>query len=337
VAISRKLLVSSSLAFASIACAADTSLLNLVMPNAKVLFGANVERILDSQIGKAIGSEIQAKLPELQQVLQKAGFDPAHDIKEVLIAAGGKGQNGPALFLVRGSFNSDKIKDAVSGTGRVPHIYEGVPILENPSKTHGAFAFLDGTIAVGGDLDQVRAAIRRRTHPTELTEHMAAQVDEISNRYDIWVIAAAPLGEMTSGISGPQLQQAGDLIKAVQEVSGGLKFSANLDLGAELTTRSEKDAEKLRDTLQFLVGLAAASQKEASAIDPSALKFTTDSKTVRIALTVTGEQLKKTYELQMARWHRADTHDTQPPARDTGVTIQTSERDMGTVVVSSAK
>jgi hypothetical protein len=337
VAISRKLLVSSSLAFASIACAADTALLNLVMPDAKVLFGANVERILDSQIGKAVGSEIQGRLPELQQVLQKAGFDPAHDIKEVLIAASGKGQNGPALFLVRGSFNSDKIRAAIGGTGRAPHIYEGVPILENPSKTNGAFAFLDGTIAVGGDLDQVRAAIRRRTHPTALTEHMAAQVDEISDRYDVWVIAAAPLGEMTSGISGPQLQQAGDLIKAVQEVSGGLKFSANLDLGAELTTRSEKDAEKLRDTLQLLVGLAAASQKEASAIDPSALKFTTDSKTVRIALTVTGEQLKKTYELQMARWHRAATAATQPPARVTGVTIQTSERDMGTVVVSSAK
>ena len=82
----------------TVAFGADSSLLTLVMPDAQVLCGANVERILKSEIGKEIGSQIQGKLPELQQAIQKTGFDPAKDLKEVLIAATGKGKNGPAWF-----------------------------------------------------------------------------------------------------------------------------------------------------------------------------------------------------------------------------------------------
>ena len=340
----RKLAVLSVL-FGAVACAADSTLLNLVMPDAQVLCGANVERIVHSQIGQEIGSQIQGKFSEIQQVIQKTGFDPTRDLKEVLIAATGKGQNGPALGLVRGSFDPDKIRTAIASTGRTPETYQGVQILDNPSQSKGAFAFLDGTIAVGGDLDQVQAAIRRRLHPTTLGPQLAARIAAISDRYDIWVVSATSLSKMTDGISSPQMKQAGDLVKMIDQVSGGLKFSENLDLGVELTTHTAQEAEKLRDALQLLVSMAAASQKGASTVDPDALKLTAEAKTVRIAFTVTGEQLKKTYELQMARMqHAAEQAAKQtsltpakPAVQDTGITIQTSERDMGTVVVSSTK
>ena len=337
-AILRKVFV-VSLLFGVVAFAADSSLLNLVMPDAQILCGANVERIIKSPIGKEIGSQIQGKLPEFQQALQKTGFDPTKDLKEVLLAATGQGQKGPALVLVRGSFNPDKIRAAIASTGRTPQVYQGVQILANPSKTNGAFAFLDGTIAVGGDLDQVQAAIRRRSHATTLNPQLAAQVTAMSDRYDIWVVSAASLGKMTDGISGPQLKQAGDMLKMIDQVSGGLKFTENLDLGVELTTHSAKDAEKLRDALQLLVGMAAASQKDSSALDLNALKLTAEAKTVRIAFTVTHEQLKKTYEMQMAKLQHPTTEaaPAKPVVQDTGLTIQSSESDMGTVVLSSTK
>ena len=340
----RNLLVLSA-SFGAIACAADSSLLNLVMPDAQVLFGANVERIVQSQIGQEIGSQIQGKFPEAQQILQKTGFNPSRDVKEVLIAATAKGQNGPALCLVRGSFDAAKVQAAIASTGRTPQMYQGVQILNNSSQSNGAFAFLDGTIAVGGDLDQVRAAIRRRANHTVLAAQLASQVTAISDRYDIWVISAASLGKMADGISSQQMGQMGDMVKTIDQVSGGLKFSANLDLGVELTTHTEKDAEKLRDALQLLVSMAAASQKDATALDLNALKLTADAKTVRMAFVVTGEQLKKTYELQMARMQHAGTEapnqaaaaPAKPAVKDTGITIQSSERDMGTVVLSSTK
>ncbi len=320
-----------------IACAADSSLLNLVMPDAQVLIGANVERIISSKIGQEIGGQLQGKLPEIRQVVQKTGFDPAKDLKEVLIAATGKGQNGPALFLIRGSFDPEKVRAAVASTGRKPRTYMGVQILANPSESKSAFAFLDGTVAVGGDLDQVQAAIRRRSHPTTLEPKLAERVTAMRDQYDIWVVSAASLSQMTEGISTDQMKQAGDLIKMIDQVSGGLKFSANLDLGVDLTTRGEKDAERLRDALNLLIGMAAASQKEAHAFDMNALKLTADAKTVHIAFTVTGEQLKKTSEMQMARMQNVTIAQPKPVPQDSGITIQSSERDMGTVVLSSTK
>ena len=337
-AILRKLFVASIL-FSVVAFAADSSLLNLVMPDAQILFGVNVDRIVKSQIGKEIGSQIQGKLPEVQQALQKTGFDPTKDLKEVLIAATAQGQKGPALVLVRGTFDADKIRAAIATTGRTPQVYQGVQILDNPSKTNGAFAFLDGTIAVGGDLDQVQAAIRRRSHATTLNPQLAEQVAAMSERYDIWVVSAASLGKMTDGISGPQLKQAGELLKTIDHVSGGLRFTENLDLGIELTTHNPKEAEKLRDTLQMLISMAAASQKGSSAVDLNAMKLTAEAKTVHIAITVTGEQLKKTYEMQLAKMqHPAVEAPVAKPVVDNGgLTIQSSESDMGTVTLSSTK
>jgi hypothetical protein len=329
-----------SLVLSAAACAADTSLLDLVMPDAHVLVGANVEHILSSQIGKDIGSQIQNKVPDLQQILLKAGFDPTHDLQEILIAATGKGQNGPVLFLVRGSFDAAKVSAAAASTGRTPQIYEGVPIMDNPSQSNGAFAFLNGSIAVGGDLDQVKAAIRRRNHPAVLSSELASRVASLSDRYDIWALSTAPLSEMTSGASNPQMKQATDLARSIQQVSGGIKLTADLELAAELMTHNEKEATQLRDTLQFFSGLALASKQNRSGLDPQALKLTADAKTVRISVLVTAEQLKKAYEGQMARLEHGATPVAvvrKPPAQDMGLTIQTSERDMGIVIVSPTK
>ena len=67
-AISRKLL-SVSLVFSAIACAADPALLNLVMPGAKIFAGVNVERILASPIGKEIDSKVRDSLVSLSRLL----------------------------------------------------------------------------------------------------------------------------------------------------------------------------------------------------------------------------------------------------------------------------
>jgi hypothetical protein len=328
-----------ALVFSAAACAADPSLLNLVMPDARVLVGVNVERILSSPIGKEIESKIQGRAPELQQILQKTGFDPTKDLQEILIAATGKGQNGPALFLVRGSFDAAKVSAAAVSTGRTPQTYEGVQIMDNPSESKGAFAFLDETIAVGGDLDQVKAAIRRQKHHTVLNADLASQVASLSDRYDIWVISTTPLSEMTSGDANPQMKQATDLARSIQQLSGGVKFTANLELAAELTTHNDQEAVQLRDTLGFFIGLAAASKQNTSGLDPKALKLTAEAKTVRISVLVTGDQLKKAWETQVARMQPGATPVAAVVKRpaEQGLTIQSSERDMGTVTLGPNK
>ena len=54
-------------------------------------------------------------------------------------------------------------------------------------------------------------------------------------------------------------------MKAIDQVSGGVKFTKNLDLGVELTTHSAKEAEKLRDAVQMIIGMAAQAKRTAGA------------------------------------------------------------------------
>ncbi len=339
VAISRKLLI-SSLALNAAAWAADPSLLDLVMPDARVLAGVNVERILASPFGKEIGPQIRTGSPELRQLLEQTGFDPTRDLKEVLVASTGEGPKPPALFLIRGSFDTAKFSSLVGGPKATTENYEGVQIMINQSRGGSAVASLDNTLLIGGDLAEVRAAIHRRTHHTVLSAPVATQVATLSARYDIWGMSNVSLAELAASARKSNVQQVADTLQSIERISGGMRFSPDMELAADVETRSAKDAASVRDTLGFFSSLAAANQQNPSGLKPDAFKLSVDGRTVRIALTIPEEDLKKAYQMQMARM-RAMPKPAAPAkprvADDGGIMVQSSEKDMGTVTLHPGK
>ena len=72
-----RIFITIFLAFGAIASAADPTLLNLVMPDAKVAFGVNVEKIVASPIGRELSSQIRQAPPELQVVTRCRRAAPA--------------------------------------------------------------------------------------------------------------------------------------------------------------------------------------------------------------------------------------------------------------------
>jgi hypothetical protein len=162
-------------------------------------------------------------------------------------------------------------------------------------------ALLDSTTVIGGDLEQVRAAIRRRESSTPLGETFAAKAAKLSSQYDVWGFSTVSLAGMAPAAPNASLQQAADLLKSIQQVSGGIRFSPDMEMAAELVTRSQKDAESIRDTLGFVSAFLAANQKNASGLKADALKVSVNARTVHIALHITEAELKKAYEMQMAR------------------------------------
>jgi hypothetical protein len=345
VATSRRL-IAISLAFGAIACAADPTLLNLVMPDAKVAFGVNVEKIVASPISQQLGAQIRQAPPELQQIFKGTGFDPTRDLKEILIASTGQGQNAPTLILARGTFDIAKLSAFAVSSGRPAVLYEGVPILTHPSQSSGAMALLDSTTVIGGDLDQVQAAIRRRANSAPLGTEFAAKAARLSEQYDVWGFSTVSLASMVPAAApNPSLQQAADLLKAIRQVSGGMRFSPDMEMAVEVVTRTQKDAENIRDTLGFVSAFLTANQKNPSGLKADALKVSVNARTVHIALHITEAELKKAYQMQMARnaaMPGVTTNGGQPPAQpkarpaDTGLIIQSSEKDMGTVTLPPA-
>ena len=351
-AISRTL-ITISLAFGAIASAADPALLNLAMPDAKVAFGVNVEKIVASPIGQQLRAQIRQAPAELQQIFQSTGFDPSRDLKEILIVSTGQGQNAPTLIMARGTFDIDKLSAFAVTSGRPAVLYEGVPILTHPSKSSGAMAMLDGTTVIGGDLDQVQAAIRRRAKSAPADNEFAAKAAKLSEQYDVWGFSTVSLaGMVPTTAPNPQLQQAAEMLKAIRQVSGGMRFSPDMELALDLATRTQKDAENIRDTLSFVSAFVTANQKNPSGLKPDALKVVVSARAVHIALHITEADLKKAYQMQMARnaalpggmpGMAGIISNSQPLAQqkarpvDTGIVIQSSEKDMGTVTLPPNK
>jgi hypothetical protein len=333
VAVSRRFLA-TSLVFSAIGCAADSTLLNLVMPNARVVVGINLERIMASPIGQQMNSQIRNSNPEIRQIFEGTGFDPARDLKEVVIAATGMEKNGPSLVLVRGSLDLAKISAFSATQGLPPTNYEGVPVMMQRGARDSAFALVDNSLAIFGGIESVHQAIRRHASGAPFSGEVAAKALALSHRYDAWVISTVPMTEMAARAKASNLQQVSDLVSSIEQITAGMRFSPDMEISADLVTHSAKDAASVRDAMRFFASMLS-NQQNNPGLTPDALKVTLDARTVRLSLHITEEQLKKMNEMQMAR--RARQPIQPPPPANSDVVIQSSEGDMGTVTLPPKK
>src|SRR5262249_53199203 len=125
--------------------AVDSGLLNLVMPDAKVLSGVQVDQTIVSPFAQYVLGQFQPNDAELTTFISTTGFAPRHDLREVLVATTG---NSTVLLLGRGTFNIAQITAAATAHGGTVTQYNGVNIISQQGKGNGAVAFLDGGTAV---------------------------------------------------------------------------------------------------------------------------------------------------------------------------------------------
>lgn len=249
--------------------AADPSLLSLVMPDAKVIAGLNVDQARTSPFGLYVLTHMQFDDPDFIKFIAATGFDPRRDVREVVIAANGV-EYDPSKWLVlaKGSFDAPRIEGAAEAAGGAVVKYRGVKIVTlgtleakmpatGSKTTHGAIALLDPSTAVMGDLPLVQAAITRRKTRAPGSTALAAKVRQVSAANDFWFTTLVPLAQFAGAMPDPNLSGAmkGNLLGAVQQASGGLKFGDTVQVFGEAITRSPKDAAALVDVVKFVAGL----------------------------------------------------------------------------------
>src|SRR5258708_16102955 len=138
------------LLFVGLLPAADPQLVSLLMPDAKVVAGINVEQARNSPLGQFMLTRMQNGDEGFAKLAATIGFDPRRDLREVLIGTVGQpGQQG--LVLARGTFDAARIFAAARLGGHTVETYNGVDILtgKGDSLTH-AVTFLDGSSPVAG-------------------------------------------------------------------------------------------------------------------------------------------------------------------------------------------
>ena len=279
--------------------AADPQMLSLVMPNAQVLAGVNVQQAFSTPFGQYVVSLIAPQDQSLQTLAQMTGLNPTTDVTELLVASTGAPAH-TGLAMARGTFDTAKILAAATLKGAVTETYGGLTILEPAPKTStsagaagatsGAttaatatetpgLVFFDGTLAVMGDVASVKAAIDRRSSPTTLPASLVSQVAQWSGSEDAWVVDTAPLSSLKLPNNSPSLP-GGAQIAALQTVLGadtGVKFGSNVTISAQVQTDTAQDAQALAGLLQFAANLMQAQANTQDAAAAALLKSMTVS------------------------------------------------------------
>src|SRR6266571_4122023 len=102
----RFLVVPALCVLAGVAQAADPQLLKLVMPDAKVVSGVDVDRVKATAFGQFLLTQFPAGDSGFKEFVAATGFDPLSDIHEILMASPADPQAKSGLLLVRGRFDS---------------------------------------------------------------------------------------------------------------------------------------------------------------------------------------------------------------------------------------
>lgn len=110
----------------------------------------------------------------------------------------------------------------------------------------------------------------------------------------------------------------GNLLAAISEASGGVRFGDIVNISAQAVTRSEKDAQALVDVVKFVAGMVQLNrQNNAAAGQVATLLDTLDCKTAgnvtTVSLAIPEQQLE-----QMLEMMRQQSHEHKLPAPPQG-------------------
>lgn len=291
----------------TLAMAADPEMMKLVMPDAKTVMEINLARIMASPLGDAmregarqglageLNGEMAKAKPEFQaQMALLSSIDWSQQVQDILVARG-SGKQPPTLIIVRSSLGLAQMQALKAFSGNAT-AYEGVPMLESSKPEEGAVAFLDG-IVVLGQMNDVKAAIHRRGQPAVLPAALAAQVAQY-NQDDVWMASTEVLAVPSippSAASAPAgAQMIGQFVQKVAGLNGGLRFSPDFDLSADVEARTEKGAGELAQGMRLLTGMA---QSQARSLGQGlhgleGFKFQLAGKHIRLSLHVPQEQMR---------------------------------------------
>jgi hypothetical protein len=298
---------------AGTAFGADPRLLNLVMPDATTLAGANVTNAEITPFGQYVLTQLTSSVnQELQTFVTTTGFDPRHDISEILAASSSNVTKPSGLVLAIGNFNVPQITTAITAKAPTQTVqtYDGATLITSTNaKSNFSLAFLGTNIAIVGDTASVKAAIDRSQSANSINTALAVQVQALSTTEDAWVVTNSPLTSLIPGFGAPTAPSAtgtatpaapspfGQIFSSIQGSSGGVKFGTNVQITGQVLTTDAASATSLANVLQALISIVSMSSGQDSQIATLAqilqgMTVTADGAAINVALSIPETQVE---------------------------------------------
>src|SRR5258706_7890801 len=95
------------------------------------------------------------------------------------------------------------------------------------------------------------------------------KVRDLSDKNDFWFVTLVPISEFAGAMPDPNLSSAmkGNLLAAVHEASGGIRFGENVAISGEAVTRYGKEGEALLDVFKFVAGMVQLNRQNDKNLD----------------------------------------------------------------------
>ena len=286
------LVLATSAAFGAV----DPALLGLVMPDAQVVTGVQVDQAQTSPFGQYILSQIPAN-SGLEQIMTLTGFDPRRDLHE-LVAASAARQSG--LVIGRGVFQPARISAAAILGGAIASNYRGIQILSGKNNQEGSIAFLDNTMVLAGNTDAVKAAIDRNIAGTRFSGPLAQQATMVSTNNDAWFVSAAAPGSLLQGrVPDAGLGGLSNAFQSILQTWGGVKFtSTGVNATLAALARSPQDAQALVDVGKFLASMVQVNRDKNPAAGKAATladaaTFSASGSVANVSLSLPEQQIEQ--------------------------------------------
>lgn len=312
-----------TLALAAFACVAtafgaDARLLSLLPAKAEGVAGVNVRAVLNSGLAaELMKPHADGERDGLAELSAMTGLDLKRDIDEAIFAGynapGASGSPKPSgnrgVGFITGTFNASQIGSAILSKGGGQQAYKSYTLYKPASgadkagadkdKDDGVLTFLDGGTMVVGNAADVKQVLDNAQG--QLPASIRNRAQEVSGRYDIWLVSAAPPARMANSLTGddseasnPAGALAGDFFKKVESTQGGIKFGPTVSVGLEVISTSPEDATALMNVLEFFKSMVSAQPaKEGQSGPPpglagmlNAVRMRTEAKTLFLTMEV---------------------------------------------------
>ena len=308
-------ILAAAFVFSGAAYPADPRLLNLVMPDAKVVAGVNVNSVKVSPLGAFLMSQIGANGAQaLQKFAAATGFDPTRDANELLAASNGAAGSHSGLVLALGTFDPAKISALAQAKGASVATYAGATLIV--PHDNGALALLSDSIVIAGDTSSVKAALDRASGSNSVDPALAARIQALSTTEDMWAVSTESPAALLPKKDGTTAQgpgaQALQFAASIQSSSGGVKFGSNIDLTAQAIADTPQNADALASVIRMVASLVQMNGSQNPNTAPLAdllktLNVSTDGTAVNITASVPESQVEDLI-------HKASAAKTSKPA-----------------------
>jgi len=298
----------------------DPALWRYIHPNAKALVSLDWSHVGHSHIGTILREKFVtpngAGIP---------GIELLDDIERVVISspgrpAGDESGEAPVLIIVRGHFDTAKIRQLLISHGSKPQMFNSTPVYRPQSKTNKdmAFVILDAQTLLIGDAQSVFTRLEENRYPTpgsnpSTATSISARAAELDALYEFWVIMNSP-GAMASNRLTEMLT-GGELGSGAQGIEIGVSIRNGLLMEASIKFPSEAGAKSMASEMsQMLKAAVKDKMGEPSMLElEKKVKIAANGLYAKVNLHLTAQELQKNADL-FAATHKPSAQPLQPAA-----------------------